>query len=104
LTIGCVSALVLTKTTFGGDFAVRSSTVLLAIVTIGATVMAYYNIKMLQIDQHRKWILRSMFYMGSVITQRIVLFASFILVASSGEYSNVPLPSFSLDFVFRNQG
>jgi hypothetical protein len=47
---------------FGGDMAVQIAVGLLGTGTIISTALAYYNIKRLQIDQHRAWMLRTWFY------------------------------------------
>lgn len=39
----------------------------LAISSLGSAVLAYYNIKVLQIDQHRAWMLRAWTYAASII-------------------------------------
>jgi uncharacterized membrane protein len=51
--------------TFGGGLAVRVSIGLLAIMSLASLTLAVYNIKRLQIDQHRAWMLRSWFYVSS---------------------------------------
>lgn len=49
---------------FGGDIGFQGIVGLSVIMVTSAIVMAVYNIKRLQIDQHRAWMLRAMFYIG----------------------------------------
>jgi uncharacterized membrane protein len=50
--------------TFGGGLAVRMWIGLLAIMSLTSLSLALYNIKRLQIDQHRAWMLRAWFYVS----------------------------------------
>ena len=59
-----VGALMICRHSFGGGLDTQSAVGLLVILTTSSIGMAYYNIKRLQIDQHRAWMLRAMFYMG----------------------------------------
>ena len=56
--IANAGALMATKHAFGGDFATQTWTGTMVILTTIGMVMAYINIKLLQIDQHRAWMLR----------------------------------------------
>ena len=47
---------------FGGTLATQAGVGLLVIATTLGLSMAYYNIKRLQIEQHRAWMLRTFFY------------------------------------------
>ncbi|RPA96050.1 hypothetical protein L873DRAFT_1695832, partial [Choiromyces venosus 120613-1] len=89
LAISTVGAMMITGVSFGGDMAVWSSSITLSIVTAGAAALSWYNIKQLQIDQHRKWTLRSMFYMASIITSRFVLGLGLVAPHVVGGFSNV---------------
>lgn len=55
-------ALMIARYAFGGDLATQTGVGMLAIMTTGSIFLAYYNIKRLQIDQHRAWMLRTWFY------------------------------------------
>ena len=64
--------------------------VLVVITTVGIS-MAYYNIKRLQIDQHRAWMLRTFIYMGAIITLRPIMLASkYFTVRMGGFYAVIP--------------
>jgi uncharacterized membrane protein len=55
-------ALMIAQVAFGGTFSTQAGIGFLAIITTLSTIMGYVNIKRLQIDQHRKWMLRTWFY------------------------------------------
>ena len=64
--------IMVTNHAFGGDFATQVFVGFLVIITIISLTLAVINIKRLQIDQHRAWMLRSWYYMASIITLRII--------------------------------
>ena len=57
-----LGALMIARVSFGGGLAIQGVTGFLSIISVGALGMAYYNVKRLQIDQHRAWMLRGWFY------------------------------------------
>jgi uncharacterized membrane protein len=60
--IANVGAIMIAREAFGGTLATQSwigATFILTTVGLG---LAIYNVKMLQIDQHRAWMLRTWFY------------------------------------------
>ena len=52
-------ALLIARRGFGGSVETQAGIGLLALITTVGITLAYYNIKRLQIDQHRAWMLRS---------------------------------------------
>lgn len=62
--VGTVAAMMIARVSFGGG--IESQTVLgvLAIMFLGSLVLAVVNIKLLQIEQHRAWMLRAWFYVS----------------------------------------
>ncbi|KAL8706675.1 MAG: hypothetical protein Q9201_000309 [Fulgogasparrea decipioides] len=77
--------------TFGGEFETQVFVGLLAIMATVAALLAYFNIKRLQIDQHRAWMLRTWFYAASIITLRIIMIISAQIISStSGYYRALP--------------
>ncbi|KAH6682694.1 hypothetical protein B0J14DRAFT_130625 [Halenospora varia] len=82
-------ALMIARTSFGGSLDVQTGVGVLAILVTGAIAMAYYNIKRLQIDQHRAWMLRAMFYLGTIITERIIQISSATIISSIGSYYQI---------------
>ncbi|KAF3903223.1 hypothetical protein ABW20_dc0103893 [Dactylellina cionopaga] len=82
----CISALMLMRRSFGGGLEVQAAGGTAATMIIVSLFLAYYNIKNLQIEQHRKWMLRAMFYLGIIITQRIFILMTAMNVDKGKEY------------------
>jgi hypothetical protein len=66
------TGIIISKVAFGGDFATQTFAGVLGIAVVGATALAYINIKRLQIEQHRAWMLRAWVWASSIITLRII--------------------------------
>lgn len=62
---------------------------LLGIVTTIGIFMAWWNIRRKQIEQHRAWMLRTMFYMGAIITARLINLAATPIITRIGDYWSV---------------
>ena len=58
-------------------------------MTIFSAAMSIYNIKRLQLDQHRAWILRCMLYMGTIITMRFIILSGTAIIGQIGGYSDI---------------
>jgi Predicted membrane protein (DUF2306) len=87
--LGNVGALMVSRRAFGGGLDSQSAVISLVIISTVSITMAYYNIKQLQIDQHRAWMLRSMFYLGAIITVRLIQFLSAAIISWDGDYFTV---------------
>lgn len=89
--ISNAAAYIITPTAAGGTPATRVGLGLLATVTTITILLAYYNIKRLQIDQHRAWMLRTWFYSGSIISLRLIMLAAthYLNTHPSVEYFDV---------------
>lgn len=81
-----ISALMLARRAFGGSLATQTFVGILAILTTGGSLLAWLNIRRLQIDQHRAWMLRVWFYIGTVITQRLIMILIATLISKIGSY------------------
>ncbi|OBT44885.1 hypothetical protein VE00_04775 [Pseudogymnoascus sp. WSF 3629] len=86
-TLGNVGAIMIARRAFGGTLATQSAVGYLVIATTISIALAYYNIKRLQIDQHRAWMLRAMFALGTIITLRIIMTLASGIISSIGSYS-----------------
>jgi uncharacterized membrane protein len=64
--IANVGAIMIAREAFGGTTATQSWIGALFILTTVGLGLAYYNVKVLQIDQHRAWMLRTWFYVSLV--------------------------------------
>lgn len=60
--IGTAGAIMIARVAFGGSFETRVGTGLLAIMFVCSLGISLFNIKMLQLEQHRAWMLRAWFY------------------------------------------
>jgi len=81
-----VGALMICRRAFGGTVETQAGVGLLVIITTISICLAYYNIKRLQIDQHRAWMLRAMFYLGTIITLRLILIISALSITALDSY------------------
>ncbi|CAI6336276.1 unnamed protein product [Periconia digitata] len=79
-------ALMIARHSFGGGIDVQSAVYVLALMTTVSFVLSYINIKKLQIEQHRAWMLRGWFYASCIITNRIILILSTIIISKVGDY------------------
>ncbi|MCJ1282478.1 hypothetical protein MMC26_001801 [Xylographa opegraphella] len=81
-----VGALMIVRRSFGGELATQGAVGVLVILTTLGLGMAYINIKRLQIDQHRAWMLRTMFYLGTIITTRLIMIIAAQITTLIGSY------------------
>ncbi|KAK2750931.1 hypothetical protein FQN57_000005 [Myotisia sp. PD_48] len=92
-----VGALMIGRMSFGGGLEVQTAVGVLAMMSTVGIGLAYYNIKKLQIDQHRAWMLRSWVYMGSIITSRLIMTLFAVVISSTGGYQMI-WPCAKLDY------
>ena len=81
-----VGAVMIVRRAFGGTLATQAAVGLLAIISTASFGMAYYNIKRLQIDQHRAWMLRAVFYLGTIVTLRAIMILSALISSQASAY------------------
>lgn len=74
--ISSAGVLMIARHAFGGDFATQTWAGATVILTTLGLLMAYINIKLLQIDQHRAWMMRAWVWFGTIITIRIIMIIS----------------------------
>ena len=55
------------RRSFGGKVETQAAVFVLSFLSLTASSLAYYNIKRLQIEQHRAWMLRTMVYVSLAI-------------------------------------
>ncbi len=73
----------------GTRVAIQAAEALLVIITTIGMAMAYWNIKRLQIDQHRAWMIRTMFYFGVIISSRVIDNLAAVIISRIGDYYTV---------------
>ncbi|KAI4199017.1 MAG: hypothetical protein LQ346_002649 [Caloplaca aetnensis] len=98
---GASSAVLPHKQGGGARTAAQSAEAFLVIITTLGMAMAWWNIRRKQIDQHRAWMLRTMFYFGTIITSRIINFASAPILSRIGNYYGV-WSCDELDFLYKH--
>lgn len=87
LTLGNIAIAVISRISMGGnDLSLTAVIVVLSSLTSVALGLAWYNIRKQQIDEHRKWMLRAMFWMGIIITMRVVMFIVIVAVSYTGGF------------------
>ncbi|KZL80645.1 hypothetical protein CI238_08311, partial [Colletotrichum incanum] len=84
--VGTAGAFMIARNAFGGGLEVQAGVGLLGIMFIVSLALAYVNIKRLQIEQHRAWMLRAWFYAGSIITLRLIQFSCAAIISTIGTY------------------
>ena len=82
--ISSAGTIIITRHAFGGDFATQTWTGATVILTTIGYLMAYINIKLLQIDQHRAWMMRTWAWFSTIITIRIIMIISAKVISSGG--------------------
>ncbi|KIV89045.1 hypothetical protein PV10_08659 [Exophiala mesophila] len=86
LLLGNVGAFMIMRHAFGGDLSTQAASGFLGIYTTVGMGLAYYNIKVLQVDQHRAWMLRTMIMFGVIITTRIIAIITAQITTVIGSY------------------
>ncbi|KAI0865239.1 hypothetical protein F4860DRAFT_527939 [Xylaria cubensis] len=84
--LGTAGALMIARRAAGGGVDVQTLIGLLAIAFLGSLAIAIINVKRLQIDQHRAWMIRAWAYGGSIITLRIGLIVGAIVISQIGGF------------------
>ncbi|KAI0459979.1 hypothetical protein F5B21DRAFT_204695 [Xylaria acuta] len=100
--VGTAAALVIARHSAGGGLDVQTLVGLLAIIFVGSLAMAIINIKRLQIEQHRAWMIRAWTYGGVIITLRIVLIIGAMIISSIGGYYAAQ-PCDKINFALKSQ-
>ncbi len=89
-------ALMIARVSFGGGIEIQVVVGLLAILFVSSLSLAYYNIKRLQIEQHRAWMLRAWFYV-SLRTTYVVCLSPFNKASKTSDRLDRPHPSSLVD-------
>ncbi|KAK3353933.1 hypothetical protein B0T25DRAFT_223172 [Lasiosphaeria hispida] len=84
--VSTIGAFMTGRHAFGGGLDIQLGVGVIGISFTVCMVLAYINIKRLQIEQHRAWMLRGWFYAASIITLRLIMIIMANIVSSTGEY------------------
>ncbi|KAI4222499.1 MAG: hypothetical protein L6R36_006096 [Xanthoria steineri] len=91
--IGNIGALMVMPRAFGGGVDSQSIVVVLVVLTQIGMAMAWYNVRRYQLDQHRAWMLRTMFWLGAIVSTRVVMPVTVLAMTWVGGYFTViPCP------------
>jgi len=71
--ISTAGAFLLGPNIVGGEISAQLGTAVLGVMFLGSMGLAWWNVRKLQIEQHRAWMLRSWFYAGAIVTMRPLL-------------------------------
>lgn len=82
-----VGALMIGRRTFGGDVCTQAAFGLLVVLSTVGLSLAIWNVRRLQIDQHRAWMLRTAAALGSIITTRVIMVIGAKVITLIGSYS-----------------
>ncbi|OAQ65096.1 microtubule associated protein [Pochonia chlamydosporia 170] len=90
--LGTIGVFMIARVAFGGGIDIQVAVGVISIMFLVSLAIAYYNIKKLQLEQHRAWMLRAWFYSACIITCRIImgLSASVISTSRSPYYKALP--------------
>ncbi|KAK4495350.1 hypothetical protein PRZ48_013681 [Zasmidium cellare] len=103
LLMGNAGAFMIARRAVGGGINGQVLFGFLGIYTTVTTLLAYINVKRLQIDQHRAWMLRAWFMAATIITQRLIMMPMGQIMSSMGDYYS-PMPCHTLDYITSNYG
>ncbi|WZH49990.1 uncharacterized protein QYS62_011220 [Fusarium acuminatum] len=84
--IGTIGAIIIAPISFGGSLIIRGWVGAASIMFIGSMGISLWNIKTLQLEQHRAWMLRAWFYAGSIITVRIIMIISAMVMSKNPSF------------------
>ncbi|KAI0132356.1 hypothetical protein BJ170DRAFT_245030 [Xylariales sp. AK1849] len=99
--LGTIGAFMIGRHSFGGGIETQALVGLLGIMFLVSLVIAIINIKRLQIEQHRAWMLRAWFYAGAIVTMRIIMILAVTIMSSSGEYHSAQ-PCDKINFILKS--
>ncbi|KAG9104538.1 hypothetical protein FRC07_009783, partial [Ceratobasidium sp. 392] len=101
--VSTLSAVGIARVSFGGDLSIQSGAYVLALMTLWSTVKSWLAIRRLEIDEHRKWIIRSWSYQMSVITLRAISFLLMVYISITGTAFYHALPCEDIEYVLNNK-
>ncbi|SPN99695.1 uncharacterized protein DNG_02546 [Cephalotrichum gorgonifer] len=84
--VSTVGGIMSARNAFGGALEVQLAVGFIGILFVGCLALGYVNIKRLQLEQHRAWMLRGWFYAASIITLRFIQITMATIISSIGGY------------------
>ncbi|KAF1824752.1 uncharacterized protein K489DRAFT_388089 [Dissoconium aciculare CBS 342.82] len=86
VTVSNAGVLIIAPVAFGGKFNDRVWSGAMVILVTISFIMALVNIKLLQIDQHRAWMIRTWAYLSTIVTIRLIIACSFSIISMIGGF------------------
>ncbi|RGP62308.1 hypothetical protein FSPOR_9353 [Fusarium sporotrichioides] len=99
--VGIIGVFMITRHAFGGTLEMQTVTSVASIMFTVCIVLAYINIKRLQLEQHRAWMLRGWIVAGHIITMRAISAIMAQITSQTSPYSTVT-PCAVLDSMFHH--
>lgn len=84
--VGSISALVIARRSMGGGIDTQSMVGLLAIIFSWSLYKGVVCARHHQIEKHRVWMLRAWVYAGAIVTMRVIIIISAIVLSLVGGY------------------
>ena len=78
--------IIIAKHAFGGEFVTQAYVGMLVILTTVGYALAWVNIKLLQIDQHRAWMMRTWSWFATIITIRIIMIIAAQIISAQRDW------------------
>ncbi|KIJ25690.1 hypothetical protein M422DRAFT_785457, partial [Sphaerobolus stellatus SS14] len=87
LTLGNVGVILFSPASMGGnDLSLVAAMGTLIVLTSTSMFLGWYNMRYHQVEEHRKWMLRTISWMTIIITQRFMLFPLVFIALYVGNY------------------
>ncbi|TLS31572.1 hypothetical protein PpBr36_02747 [Pyricularia pennisetigena] len=84
--LGVAGGLMITRNAFSGALVTQTGFGLGAVAFLAALGMGWVSMRRMRVDQHRAWMLRAWFYVGAVVTTRILMSVGAQVVTVIGGY------------------
>ncbi|XPS95370.1 hypothetical protein M3J09_004661 [Ascochyta lentis] len=85
--LSLAGVLMIARHALGGSLDVQAWCGFVGFAVLFCFVLSIVNIKRLQIEQHRAWMLRGWFYAGSIITSRFIMILAAVITSDRGYYT-----------------
>ncbi|KAM5361151.1 hypothetical protein ACJZ2D_013296 [Fusarium nematophilum] len=100
--VGMAGVFMIAKPTFGGTLDMQAATGASSVIFVVCLALASYNVKKLQIEQHRAWMLRAWIIVAFVITMRVISILMAVITSKADQEYYSVTPCAVLDFMFRS--
>ncbi|KDN41033.1 hypothetical protein RSAG8_07739, partial [Rhizoctonia solani AG-8 WAC10335] len=84
--ISSICAIAIGRVSFGGDLATQTATFALGTMVLYSVIAGWKAIRQRKIEEHRIWMVRAWAYQMSIVTMRVIMPVSMILIDARGGY------------------